>query len=78
MTACYACPAIEADAPSRAVSACCHGADSMTTLAAQIIDQQVSGIVERHSDAFAGEQARKPINAEMRLTDTYGDRLFAR
>ena len=25
------------------------------TLAAQIIDQQVSGIVERHSDAFAGE-----------------------
>ena len=27
----------------------------MTTLAAQIIDQQVSGIVERHSDAFAGE-----------------------
>ena len=48
------------------------------TLAAQIIDQQVSGIVERHSDAFAGEQARKPIHAEMRLTDTYGDRLFAR
>ena len=49
------------------------------TLAAQIIDQQVSGIVERHSDAFAGEQARKPINAELaRLTDTYGDRLFAR
>ena len=25
------------------------------TLAAQIIDQQVSGLVERHSDAFAGE-----------------------
>ena len=25
------------------------------TLAAQIIDQQVSGVVERHSDAFAGE-----------------------
>ena len=27
----------------------------MMTLAAQIIDQQVSGIVEKHSDAFAGE-----------------------
>ena len=27
----------------------------MTSLAAQIIDQQVSGLVERHADAFAGE-----------------------
>lgn len=27
----------------------------MTSLAAQIIDQQVSGLVEKHADAFAGE-----------------------
>ena len=27
----------------------------MTSLAAQIIDQQVSGIVERHADLLAGE-----------------------
>ena len=28
-----------------------------TTLAAQIIDQQVSGIVERHADAFVQDGA---------------------
>ena len=27
----------------------------MTSLAAQIIDQQVSGLVERHAETFAGE-----------------------
>ena len=55
------------------------------TLAAQIIDNAASAfgdqVERRHlgaDDTLALLQARKPINAEMRLTDTYGDRLFAR
>ena len=47
------------------------------TLAAQIIDQQVSGVVERHSDAFAGELRLDALAPLFRDRDRTLQRLSA-